>query len=69
MGLNINPPLHAILQPRRTRVHFLKIIELVAMHVNNTNTGKPRVLVINALLQSLAALAATFGAVALYCYL
>ena len=69
MGLNINPPLHAILQPRHPGVPFLKIIELVAKHVNNKNTGKPRVLAINALLHSLAALAATFSAVDLYCYL
>ena len=69
MGLNINPPLHAILQPRHPGVHFLKIIELVAKHVNNKNTGKPRVLAINVYLHSLAALAATFSAVALYCYL
>ena len=33
------------------------------------NAGKPRVLAINALLVSLAALAATFIAVAFYCYL
>ena len=69
MGLNINPPLHAILQPRYPGVHFLNIIELVAKHENNKNTGKPRVLAINALLHLLAALAATFSAMALYCYL
>ena len=69
MGLNINPPLHAILQSRYPRVHFLNIIELVAKHVNNKNIGKPRVLAINALLHLLAALAATFSAMALYCYL
>ena len=71
MGLNINPPLHTILQPRHPGVHFLKIIELVTKHVNvnNKNTGKPRVLAINARLHSLAAFAATFSAVALYCYL
>ena len=69
MGLNINPPLHAILQPRHPVLPFLKIIELVPKHVNNKNTGKPRVLAINALLHSLAALAATFSAVDLYCYL
>ena len=52
-------------------MHFLKIIELVTKHVNvnNKNTGKPRVLAINARLHSLAAFAATFSAVALYCYL
>ena len=69
MGLNINPPLHAILQPRHPGVHFLKIIELVTKHVNNKNTGKPRVLAINARLHSLAAFAGTFSALALYCYL
>ena len=69
MGLNINPPLHAILQPRHPGVHFLKIIELVTKHVNNKNTGKLRVLAINARLHSLAAFAATFSALALYCYL
>ena len=69
MGLNINPPLYAILQPRYLGVHFLNIIELVAKHVNDKNTGKPRVLAINALLHLLAALAATFNAMALYCYL
>ena len=41
---------------------------MVAKHVNKKNVGKPRVLVINALLHSLAALAATFSAVAFYCY-
>ena len=42
---------------------------VVAKHVNKKNAGKPRVLAINALLHSLAALAATFSAVAFYCYL
>ena len=42
---------------------------MVAKHVNKTNAEKPRVLKINALLYSLAALAATFSAVAFYCYL
>ena len=37
-------------------------------HVNKKNAGKPRVLAINALLHSLGALAATFSAVAFYCY-
>ena len=32
---------------------FSRIIELLAKHVNNKNTGKPRVLAINALLHSL----------------
>ena len=42
---------------------------MVAKHVDKKNAGKPRVLVINALLYSLAcALAATFSAVASYCY-
>ena len=36
---------------------------MVAKHVNKKNAGKPRVLAINALLHSLAALAATFSAV------
>ena len=47
-----------MLQPRHPGVHFLKIIELVTKHVNNENTGKPRVLAINVYLHSLAALAA-----------
>ena len=34
---------------------------MVAKHVNKKNDGKPRVLAINALLHSLAALAATFS--------
>ena len=42
---------------------------MVAKHVNKKNAGKPRVLAINALLHSRAALAATFSAVAFYCYL
>ena len=42
---------------------------MVAKHVNKKNAGKPRVLAINALLHSLAALTATFSAVAFYCYL
>ena len=37
--------------------------------VSKKNAGKPRVLVINALLHSLAAFAATLSAVAFYCYL
>ena len=42
---------------------------MVAKHVNKKNAGKPRVLVINALPHSLAALAETFSDVALYYYL
>ena len=42
---------------------------MVAKHVNKKNAGKPRVLAINALLHSLAALTVTFSAVAFYCYL
>ena len=42
---------------------------MVAKLVNNQNAGKPRVLAFDALLHSLAALAATFSAVAFYCYL
>jgi len=42
---------------------------MVAKHVNKKNAGKPGVLAINALLHSLAALVATFRAVAFYCYL
>ena len=38
---------------------------MVAKHVNKKNAGKPRVLAINALLHSLAALASNFSAVAL----
>ena len=41
---------------------------MVAKHVNKKNDGKPRVLVINALLHSLAALAATSSAVAFYTF-
>ena len=37
---------------------------MVTMHVSKKNAGKPRVLAINALLHSLAAVAATFTAVA-----
>ena len=36
---------------------------------NRKNAGIPRVLAINALVKSLPALAATFSAVPLYCYL
>ena len=54
-------------------MHFFKIIELLSLStytVNKKNTHKPRVLVmIIALLHSLAALAATFSAVTFYCYL
>ena len=39
---------------------------MVAKHVNKKSAGKPRVLAINALLHSPAALAATFTAMALY---
>ena len=42
---------------------------MVAKRVNKKNTGKPRVLAINALLHSRTALAATFSAVAFDCYL
>ena len=42
---------------------------MVAKHVNKNNAGKPRVLVINALLHSLATLSATFRAMAFNCYL
>ena len=38
---------------------------MVAKHVNKKNDDKPRVLVINALLHSLPALAAAFSTVAL----
>ena len=38
---------------------------MVAKHINKKNAGKPRVLAINALLHSLAALASNFSAVAL----
>ena len=48
---------------------FSKLLNMVAKYVNKKNAGKPRVWVINALLHSLAcALAATFSAVAFYCY-
>ena len=42
---------------------------MVAKHINKKYAGKPRVLAINALLQSLAALAATVSAVAFYRFL
>ena len=41
---------------------------MVAKHVNKKNAGKPRVLAVNALLNSRAALAATFSAVTFYCF-
>ena len=37
---------------------------MIGEHINKKNAGKPRVLAINALLHSLAALAAIFSAVA-----
>ena len=40
---------------------------MVAKDVNKKNAGKPRFFVINAFLNSLAALAASFSAVAFYC--
>ena len=43
-------------------VQFLKIIWMVANHVNKKNAGKPR-------LRSIAVLAATCSVVAYYCYL
>ena len=55
---------HAI--PRCT---FSRLLNGRYKHVNKKNDGKPRVLAINALLHSLAALAATFSAVAFYCFL
>ena len=42
---------------------------MVTKHVNKKNADKPRVLAINALLHSLAALAAALSAVAFSCYL
>ena len=54
-------------KPHHPGVHFVKIID--AKHVNKKKADKPPVLAINALLHSLAALAATFSAVAFYCYL
>ena len=68
-GLKKIPPLYAMLQPRHPGVHFLKIIEWLLSTQTRKNAGKPRVLAINALLHSLAALAETFSDVALYCYL
>ena len=41
---------------------------MVAKHVNKKNATKPRVLAINALLHSLAAVAETVSAVAFYFY-
>ena len=40
---------------------------MAAKHVDKKNAGKPRFLVINAILNSLAALAATFSAVDFCC--
>ena len=68
-GVKKNPPLYAMLQPRHSGVHFLRIIEWSLSTQTRKNAGKPRVLAINALLHSLAALAETFSDVALYCYL
>ena len=59
-----NHRLHAILRPHYTGVHFLKNIEW-----SLSVAGKPRVLAINGLLHSLAALTATFSAVGFYCQL
>ena len=42
---------------------------IVAKYVNKKSAGKPRAMAINARLHSLAAFAATFSAVAFYCYL
>ena len=42
---------------------------LVAKHVNKKYAGKPRVLEINTLLHSLAALDANFSAVDFHCYI
>ena len=39
---------------------------MVAKHANKKNVGKPRALAINALLHSLAAVAAIFSAAAFY---
>ena len=68
-GVKKNPPLYAMLQPRHPGVHFLRIIEWSLSTQTRKNVGKPRVLAINALLHSVAALAETFSGVALYCYL
>ena len=48
-------------------MHILK--KCIAKHVNKKYAAKPRVLTINALQHSLVALAATFSAVAFYCFL
>ena len=48
---------------------FSRLLNGPAKHLNKKNVSKARVLSINALQHSLAALAATFRAVALYCYL
>ena len=59
-----------MLQPRHPGVHLLKISEWsLIKHVNKKNAGKPRVLVIDALLHLLASLAASSSAVAFCCYL
>ena len=68
-GVKKNPPLYAMLQPRHPGVHFLRIIEWSLSTETRKNVSKPRVLAINALLHSVAALAETFSGVALYCYL
>ena len=48
---------------------FSRLLNGRYKHVNKKNTGKPRVLVIYALLHSLAAPALTFSALAFYCSL
>ena len=68
-GVKKTPPLYAMLQPRHPGVHFLRIIEWSLSTQTRKNVSKPRVLAINALLHSVAALAETFSGVALYCYL
>ena len=52
-----------------TQEYTLQGYWMVAKHVNKKYAGKPRVLAINALLHSLAALAATLSAAAFYSFL
>ena len=67
-GVKKKPPLHVILQPRHHGCTFSRLLNGRYAR-KQENAGKPRVFAINVLLHSRAALAATFSAVAFYCYL
>ena len=69
-GVKKKPPWHAIFQPANPGCTFSRLLNgRYISHVKKKNAGKLLVLAINALLNSLAALAATFSAVAFYYYL